>query len=237
MLTNLHIAKCLAFLATLLMMLIPASSWGANYTSWNADSINTKLGACAQLRNTVIDTTDKHSGTGSAKWTSDNLQFDQVCYDVPSPAKYNGADGGWLYYRWWMKISPSFVWGNGTFKAKTGRVAPSGGTPSQVWTMYIEKQAIYVGECPMCQKEGNAVRDDPSAAYVSYEFQPSVNTCRHFVARVYHRDQKADLGGRLRWRVSLLHRRKTNRSSDSDEILQHHRGVLVMGRTMGWGYV
>ena len=57
MLTNLHVAKCLAFLATLLMMLIPASSWGTNYTSWNADSINTKLGACAQLRNTVIDTT------------------------------------------------------------------------------------------------------------------------------------------------------------------------------------
>jgi hypothetical protein len=86
----------------------------------------------------------------------------------------SGANGEWLYYRWWMKIDSAFSWGSSTAKMKSNRVKQLGDVVPGAYTMYLDKSSVYVGECAECRR-GTSVRSDPSDAYVSYDFKPSTN--------------------------------------------------------------
>jgi hypothetical protein len=75
-----------------------------------------------------------------------------------------------------MKMSPSFSWGSADAKMKSNRVALSLAVPPVPYTMYYHKGSVYVGECPMCQKQGNNVKTDPSDAKIGYDFNPGTNS-------------------------------------------------------------
>jgi hypothetical protein len=74
-----------------------------------------------------------------------------------------------------MKIDQGFRWGPADQKMKSNRVMLTTSLPPVPYTMYLTKSSVYVGECPRCQKQGNPSRDDPSEAYVGYDFNPGTN--------------------------------------------------------------
>jgi hypothetical protein len=87
----------------------------------------------------------------------------------------SGDDGGWLYYRWYMKFAPTFSWGYADAKMKSNRVRLRTQKPPVPLTMYLHRNSVYVGECPKCQMAGDRHRVDPSAAKVGYDFNPATN--------------------------------------------------------------
>ena len=169
-----NIAKRLA----LVIMLVSSNVWATTYLSWNADSLNWQTpsgGKCSSLSSAVLDSSEKHSGSSSMRFTAPgNVQGGMGCQDSPgvNMSAGFGTSGTWLYFRWWMKISPSFNWGSADAKAKAQRVYRLEGAPVP-WTLYLDKSSVYVGECPACQQQGQTAKDDPSSARVFYNFNPS----------------------------------------------------------------
>jgi len=90
--------------------------------------------------------------------------------DAPARA---GDDGESYYYRWWMKIDSAFSWGAVTQKTKASRIKRQGDIPPTILTMFLRKDAIYVGECDECNPLGSG--GDPSPALISYDFDPATN--------------------------------------------------------------
>jgi hypothetical protein len=169
MLTNSHFVKYSTFIITLVILILiyPFGASAGNYFNWNADSLTTSVGVCADFHGT-IDTTEKHSGTASMRLDIINQDGQTGCHDNGGKSLGSGADGGWLYYRWWMKISPRFVWGTGQRKMKSNRVKQANDQPPIPYTMYLYSDQVQIGECPACF--GGDYYNK-----VNYDFDPSSN--------------------------------------------------------------
>jgi chitodextrinase len=168
------------FITSLVLFTIMPAGHAVNYFSWGCDSQTTSLGSCMSLSSAAIDSSVKHSGTASMRLdippdTGGGNQGHVGCEVPSSPILGSGSDGGWLYYRWYMKMDPGFRWGFGTQKMKSNRVMLQSQTPPIPYTMYMGRDAVWVGECPLCQQQGSALKDDPSAAIIGYDFNPATN--------------------------------------------------------------
>ena len=153
----------------------PLTAWSTNIFAWNADSTSTSAGSCLSF-NGAFDTSNKVEGAASMKLAISGTSQGQVGCEVPAEiALGSGADGGWFYYRWYMQISPSYSWGSADAKLKSGRRIQTGEIPPPPATLYLHANKVYVGECPECQKQGSAAKDDPSEAVVNYDFNPASN--------------------------------------------------------------
>src|SRR5882672_5826614 len=89
----------------------------ANYFNWGADSATTSRGTCIFIE-AAIDPTGGHDGSGAMKFTiPDGSDGGGGCTNLLSGSIGAGTwlSGKTLYYRWWMKIDPSFSWGNRKF--------------------------------------------------------------------------------------------------------------------------
>jgi hypothetical protein len=155
------------------------------FVAWNADGRNLSVpsnASCIDGLAGTVDTNDKVQGTGSVRLTIvGNVEGTIGCRSpYPpdfNPAGGNGVTGGWLYFRWWMKFDKAYTWGTySDTKMKTNRILLQGQEPKAIWTLYIGKRGVWVGECIECVKQGNPPRDDASDASLSYDFEPATNS-------------------------------------------------------------
>ena len=177
MLTNSQFVKYSTFFITLVILIYPSGASAVNYFNWNADSTKTSVGTCINgIFSGAIDTTEKHSGTGSMRIDVENSDGFAGCESggelIGTGA---GNDGTWIYYRWWMKISPSFVWGTGQTKMKWNRVKQSNDNTPLIYTAYFTIGGIGLGECDRCLRPGHA-QGDASNPAVAYDFNPTTNS-------------------------------------------------------------
>jgi hypothetical protein len=63
------------------------------------------------------------------------------------PFGFNIVGAPAIYYRWWMRISPGFLWGVDQQKAKSQRTAAQGNPSSRGWTSYVWKGGFRISEC------------------------------------------------------------------------------------------
>ena len=92
----------------------------ANIFAWTCDSFGSW--SVQSASRVSIDTTEKIQGTGSMKVVIPGNIQGAHGPNVGDRAIGSGVNGGWLYYRWWMKIHSAFTWGNADKKMKSGRV-------------------------------------------------------------------------------------------------------------------
>ena len=156
------------------LLLSAAAAEAATMFEWNADTVATSIGNCAKLVG-ALDQVQRHSGVASMRMTiQGNVQTTLGC-EVPRAIDLiSGANGEWLYYRWWMKIDSVYSWGAANAKWKSNRVKQRAEVLPSPYTMYVWKSGVYVGECAECRR-GTSTADDPSDARVSYNFDPRTN--------------------------------------------------------------
>ena len=87
---------------------------GENLFYWNADQFEaTSIGPIWGVNaGATIDTDEKHEGKGSMRLVLEGDVQEPVGIEIAGPKLPTNTPGISLYYRWWMKISPSFSWGN-----------------------------------------------------------------------------------------------------------------------------
>jgi len=168
-----HRLICTYLLSIFTVSSAVAPAWAANLFSWNADQLSTtSLGKIIGIGGaTSIDTTEKNEGTGSMKLSVPGDQQYSMGIEPGNSDIGPGADGGSLYYRWWMKIDSNFSWGNATAKLKSNRIKRQGDVLPGIMTMYLRRDSVYAGECAQCEPGG----DDPSNAKIGYNFKPATN--------------------------------------------------------------
>ena len=150
-------------------------TWAEELFSWDADQLSsTSIGRIFDVGMfTSIDSAEKHQGSGSMRLeVPGNIQGSMGIEPGNRTLPGGCCDGSSLYYRWWMRFSPSFSWGNANAKMKSNRVKQLGDIRPAIYTIYLHKVAVYVGECAGCGPGG----DDPSNARVNYNFNPSSNS-------------------------------------------------------------
>jgi hypothetical protein len=142
--------------------LIWHSAFAANYFNWNADGTSTSRGGC-RMSSASIDTSVKHSGTGSMRYDiADNGDEQIGCTSLSQTnLGFTWDSGKTLYYRFWMKIDPGFGWGS-RHKMKAMRLLENG---SPALTPYLDSGSIFLEECPGCT--------NASQLRISYDFRPS----------------------------------------------------------------
>jgi hypothetical protein len=163
-----HMLKRIHLSISILLIVVPCSAWASNYFSWNADSWVTSRGACDTQRGT-LDTSEKHSGASSLRQTADDFQGQEGCQQLDNTTipGITWNDGGTTYYRWWMKISPSFNWGSYFRHFKANRTFGGGAG----YTLGLDSNKVALDECAECLPLG----DGDNRLTVSYDFNPGTN--------------------------------------------------------------
>lgn len=82
-----------------------------------------------------------------------------------------------LYYRWWMRIDTGFSWGTGSAKVKSSRV--SGPSNLRVYTGYVRKYGVLIGECETACKLNTGADNDDSNLYVAHDFTTMADSTWH----------------------------------------------------------
>lgn len=160
----------------LLVLLLPSFAHAATLFSWDADQLSTtSLGPIISVGGgTTIDTSTKHSGTGSMRMVvSGNQQF-QGGIEPGGPIRL--TPGERYFHRWWMKFDSNFHWrtGGGFSTFKMNRVSDyNGALNGCCFTQHLESYRISISECDGCNPKaagGDGYPDGP------YNFDPQTNT-------------------------------------------------------------
>ena len=141
---------------------------GENLFYWNADQFeSTSMGTIWEVNaGATIDTDEKHEGTGSMRLVAEGDVQEPVGIGTEGPKLPTATMGTSLYYRWWMKMSPSYSWGGADKKMKIARVKQCTEEHPIAWTLYMSKDGVIHGGCSQC------VPEDP---IIIYNFEPSEN--------------------------------------------------------------
>lgn len=166
------------FVLAINLFSIAESALSANYFNWNADQFNTtSVGPIVTIQtHTYLDTTVKHSGTGSMRLEVPGNEQNQIGVEVGGNITIDKTKP--LFYRWWMKFDPNFKWGpgyqgSGFAPMKMNRVKQSGDVLPGYYTFKMERNYIAVGECNNCLPYGNG--GDPSPAIWNIDLNPITN--------------------------------------------------------------
>lgn len=145
--------------------------FGTNFFTWSANSAVTPRGTCNFI-NAVIDPTGGHDGSGAMRYNvPDGGDGQRGCTDLGTGDIGAGSwlSGKTIYYRWWMKVDPSFSWGNRKF-FKLGRMTDGG---SDNISTYLQNNLISVdgptGNCPGGGGCGNISYAFDGAAAKNYQ--------------------------------------------------------------------
>lgn len=155
--------------AAVAALTVGQAAQAANYFSWGAEGLSganapqwgaggSATGAASLRSSTAIDCAVKHSGSCSMRVTVNMLGTNEsVGIDLNgTPPTYGfSVLGSQLYYRWWMRISAGFDWGDGAnwggpsvSRTKSGRQTEPGTTPvSQWYTGTVRASGFYLAEC------------------------------------------------------------------------------------------
>jgi len=136
-------SSCLVAMGAFLCLLGASQNAGAvNYFNWGADSPTTPTGTCTFI-DAAIDPTGGHDGTGAMKYTvPDGADGQRGCTNLQNGSIGAGTwlSGKTLYYRWWMKIDPSFSWGDRKI-FKLARLEDAG---TDLLTFYMQNDGIKI---------------------------------------------------------------------------------------------
>lgn len=156
---------------------LPSSASAANYWNFGMDCLTVMSGACltsnGQISDVsggaVVDTSEKHSGTGSMKLTIDNTQGDNGMKPLNSYTLDRTLP---VFYRWWMKIDSAYRWGTGNRLMKLNRVKQWNDQLGFSFTNHFQYNGIHLSECDTCTPQGSGGDD---VINVSYDFNPATN--------------------------------------------------------------
>ena len=207
--------------ATLLFSLLLSEPVSAeNYFRWNADSMKMEVmgqeSECTSLKgSTIIDTSEKHSGSGSIRHTLSGSQRDEGCDGAKQSPGGDVFDGGETYMRWWMKIDPAIKWGNQSRKTKIARINRSNEELPGYATINMHAEKI-IWEVSFT-KDGRNLN-----YYLDTDFDPSDGSC-HSTAT------QDNIGAECtEWREYVLYfRRNTCPNCSNGEFALYVNGTLA----------
>jgi len=181
-----------------------------NFFSWDADSttiiVDGASSNCISLKGgSVIDTNEKHSGSGSIRHTLSDSQRDLGCDPLKEPAGAEFYDGGEMYFRWWMKIASDMNWGTYTKKTKIARLKRANEKNPGFATLYLYHNKIF---WEASDTDGSEISHSLKA-----DFDPGDGTCRSS-------ENISDLGADCtEWREYILYVKRNTCSTCSDAAL------------------
>jgi hypothetical protein len=150
--------KGFLFASTLLCLQMFQPVWATNYMRWSADSTTidfiTGHGSvdCSDHFVTAqIDTTEKVQGNAALKLNITTSQGHQGCHPdegIGIDYGHSMQSGKHIYYRFWMKVSPSMDWGGPFAKIKASRLFQTANGSNANITGYIHDFGFRPwGEC------------------------------------------------------------------------------------------
>lgn len=164
------------WMVVVMVCILPVSSHAANYWNFGFDCLTPASGACLtsngqidQVSNAVLDTTEKHSGTGSMQLTVTNAQGDTGIKPLNSYTLDRTLP---VYYRWWMKMDAAYRWGTGNQLMKLNRVKQWNDQLGFSLTNHWRNNGIGLSECDTCTPQGSGGDD---VMNVTYDFNPATN--------------------------------------------------------------
>lgn len=179
-------------------VLATSAAFAGNIESWNADStaflVNGSPSTCTLTPNASIESSDVHSGAGAMRVNVGDVQGDHGCETNPRPSLGDMYDGGTLYYRWWMKISPGFNWGTYEKKLKVGRITRSNEQNPIMGTWYLNSSGFFWA--------GHVGAVDNQNPHIGVDFDDSDGSC-------HSSDLVSNLGSECtQWREYIVRMQK-----------------------------
>lgn len=143
----------------LCLSVISNDSSATNYFNWGVETLKVDYGVngpgaydVSAMGNTVRDCTVSHSGSCSSRIVvigndgqNQQLGWDLIQQNPNYPFNYVGGPS--LYYRWWMRIEPGFLWQGTGQKTKSSRAGTASEQPFNYYTGYLNAGSFEIGEC------------------------------------------------------------------------------------------
>lgn len=153
------------------------SAFATNYWNFGFDCLTVNSAGCLtsngvidQVSNATLDTTEKHSGTGSMKLTVDNTQGDTGMKPLNAFTLDRTIP---VFYRWWMKMDSAYRWGTGNRLMKLNRVKQFDDNLGFSMTNHWQYNEIGLSECDTCTPQGAG---GDNVMNVFYDFNPATNS-------------------------------------------------------------
>jgi len=217
---RLRLWSCLALAG---LTVAVSNAFAVEVFSWDGDStspvVENQIAPCLQMKGgTVIDTTERHSGSGSIRHEISDLQRDTGCDSSMQAFGGDIYDGEEIYFRWWMKIEPGFDWGPFQRKIKFARMTRTHEQNPTYMTLYLHHDSVSI--------EGDFVSEGLAInIYMGVDFDPSDGSCRSSTSIPI-----SDLGAECTdWREYVFNMRRNSCANCSDGYVRFY----VNGRLVG----